>query len=93
MWSMWRRRGDPAWHPTAIVVALEIGGRCVRCSLSLHLLTWLLVGGWLLMAVIAGGVASDKGRSVAGAVILTLFLGPIGLAIVLLLGANKPAAT
>jgi hypothetical protein len=37
----------------------------------MHLLTWLLVGGWLFMAVIAGG----------------------GLAIILLLGDNKPAAT
>jgi hypothetical protein len=59
----------------------------------MHLLTWIIVGAWLVMALIAGGVASDKGRSVAGAVILTLFLGPIGLAIVLLLGDSKPVPT
>jgi hypothetical protein len=48
---------------------------------------------WGVCGVIAAAVASDKGRSGCGGLLLGLLLGPIGLAIVLLMGKQARDAT
>lgn len=40
---------------------------------------------WLIMSFGAGWAAAERGRSGAGGCLLTLILGPLGLAIVLLM--------
>jgi hypothetical protein len=55
-------------------------------------LFWILVAIWVVvLPLIGAGIASDKGRSPVGGFLITLFLGPIGLAIVLLLGKERSA--
>lgn len=57
------------------------------------LLKWILLGGWLLLAFVSGSMASEKGRSAVGGFILGLLLGPIGLAVVLLMSPQKSERT
>jgi hypothetical protein len=57
-----------------------------------HLLIWILVAIWLIVLPgFAARAALNRGRSVVGAIILTVLLGPIGLAIVLLMSRDRRA--
>lgn len=47
---------------------------------------------WLIMAVLAAGIASHKGRSVGGWFIIGLVFGIFAVIVVAVLSSNKPAA-
>jgi len=48
----------------------------------------LIIVAWLACGVIAAIISDSKGRSGCGGLLLGLLLGPIGLAVALLLGAT-----
>ena len=62
----------------------KMGAVCAGIGLSLEgiAVEWFLV--WCLCAVIAGAIASSKGRSGAGWFFLGLFIGPFAFAVALL---------